>query len=397
MEKASKTIFTYYFLSALDRFGCSFTFAVYVTFLLSRGLSLLDVNLVNTVYFATILLAEIPTGAIADVYGRKRSYLLSNVLVGVGFFVYGSSESLFGFLLAEITIAIGATCESGAYQAWLIDSLKHEGYKGSINRVLARKGLFETIASVVASLIGSALADINPVIPWYCAGSILLLNSFLAILLMKEEYFSRNSYRVVEKLQELKKTVQRSIQYASSEKSVRFILILTTLQYVAIQAPNMQWQPLYIGEQGKHIWLGWIWVGISTLAALGGIVSNRFLAKVGDEKRALIIAQAAIGTGVALAGVLRLLPLSLMVFLLHEVARGLFKPLHDVYLNDNIPSKERATIISCSSILYHLGGIVGLVLSGFLAMKTSIGLTWIVFGLVLVVGTLLLARNGSKH
>ena len=123
MKKTSKTIRNFYLLSSIDRFGCSFTFAVYVTFLLSRGLSLLDVNLVNTVYFATILLAEIPTGAIADVYGRKLSYIVSNILVGLGFFVYGNSSSLFGFLLAEIVVAIGATCESGAYQAWLIDSL----------------------------------------------------------------------------------------------------------------------------------------------------------------------------------------------------------------------------------------------------------------------------------
>jgi len=214
---------------------------------------------------------------------------------------------------------------------------------------------------------------------------------------MKEEYFKKSRYSITEKVCELKGTVKRSIVYASSNKVVRFILGLTALQYIAIQAPNMQWQPLYLGPGGKHVTLGWIWVGIAALSALGGMVSGRFLTKVGDEKRALVTAQAAIGCGIALAGAFRLIPVSLLIFLLHEVARGLFKPLHDVYLNDNIPSKERATIISCGSILYHLAGIIGLVGSGYLAVRTSIGLTWVVSGTVLLAGTLILAKNGKKH
>jgi len=398
MGKTSRTISVYYFLSAVSKFGTSFVFATYVTFLLSRGLNLLDVNMVNMAYFVTILVAEIPTGAIADVYGRKISYLFSSLLLAAGFFIYGSSGSLLGFIAAEITAAVGATCESGAYQAWLVDSLKHEGYKKPLNNIFARETAISTVASICAAIIGSVLADINPVLPWYCGGSVMIVSSILTLLLMKEEYFVRGDYKIKEKFTEMKQTVKASISFAIKDKTVRFILLLGTLQYFAIQAPNMQWQPLYLGITGKHTMLGWIWAGIALLSALGGMMSLAVLKRVdGDEKRALVASQISIGIGVALAGAFRLLPISLTIFLLHEIARGVFKPLHDVYLNDNIPSKERATIISCGSIFRHFGGIFGLLFSGFVALKTSIPTTWIISGTVLVIGTLIIAKNGKKH
>lgn len=303
MKKTSKTIFVYYLLSAVSRFGASFIFATYVTFLLSRGLNLLDVNLVNMAYFVTVLLTEIPTGAIADVYGRKVSYLFSNLLLAGGFFIYGMSGSLLGFIAAEVTAAIGKTCESGAYQAWLVDSLKHEDYKKSLNRIFARETAISTIASVCAAIIGSMLADVNPVLPWYCGGCVMLVSSILTLFLMKEEYFVRGKYSIGEKLAEMKQTVKTSIGYVSKNKIIRFVLLLGILQYFAIQAPNMQWQPLYMGVTGKHAILGWIWAGIALSTALGGIMSDWILKRLGgNEKKALVAAQIGIGFGIALAG-----------------------------------------------------------------------------------------------
>ena len=387
----------YFFLSAVARFGASFIFATYVTFLLSRGLNLLEVNLVNMTYFATVLLMEIPTGAIADVYGRKVSYVMSSLLLAGGFFIYGVSGSLLGFIIAEMTAAIGKTCESGAYQAWLVDSLKHEGCKKPLNHVLARENAISTVAGVCAAIIGSRVADINPVLPWYCGGFIMLLSSVLTLVLMKEEYFVRSKYSILEKFTEMKQTIKTSVKFARQDRVVRFVLLLGLLQFFAIQAPNMQWQPMYLGVSGKHAMLGWIWAGIALAMAIGGIMSARILRLCrNDEKKALVIVQVGIGVGILLAGAFRLLPISLAIFLLHEGTRGAFKPLNDVYLNDNIPSSERATIISCSSIVRHLGGMVGLLISGIIALRISIPVAWIVSGAFLVLATLVIAKNG-KH
>jgi MFS family permease len=114
----NKIVRQYYVLSLLFSIGGnSLTCAVYVTFLMSNGLNLLQVNLINAVFFFTLFVCEIPTGAYADIFGRKSSFVLACALMSASMFVYGSSHTFVGFIIAEILAAIGGTFRSGAFQA----------------------------------------------------------------------------------------------------------------------------------------------------------------------------------------------------------------------------------------------------------------------------------------
>ena len=90
-------------------------------------------------------------------------------------------------------------------------------------------------------------------------------------------------------------------------------------------------------------------------------------------------------------------PLIVILFLLHEVPRGCWNPLIDSYLQKRIPSHERATIASFCAIAPHIGGVVGLVVSGLIAQFFGISTAWIVSGASLIIGSLLVARNGNSH
>src|SRR6185369_4258736 len=121
-----KIIRQYYVLSCLfNGGGMSIISAIYVTFLIHNGLNLFQVNLVNAIFFLTLFLCEIPTGAFADIFGRKTSFVAACGMLCASMFVYGSSHTFFGFVLAEMLGAVGTTFRSGAFQAWLVDSLKH--------------------------------------------------------------------------------------------------------------------------------------------------------------------------------------------------------------------------------------------------------------------------------
>ena len=85
---------------------------------------------------------------------------------------------------------------------------------------------------------------------------------------------------------------------------------------------------------------------------------------------------------------------AIALFFIHQLPRGMVSPIKDAYLNSNIDSKERATILSFESIAHHFGGAIGLLLSGLLARSAGIPFTWLVFGLFLVIGTTLIAKNG---
>lgn len=91
-----------------------------------------------------------------------------------------------------------------------------------------------------------------------------------------------------------------------------------------------------------------------------------------------------VGAGIASTAIGPTLGLCVSTFLLHECARGGFFPVKDAFLNDHIPSAERATVLSCEAIAHHVGAAVGLLGSGFLAHGAFLPVAWLASGLTLV-------------
>jgi len=77
--------------------------------LLSRGLNLFQINLVNVAFYTTLFVFGIPTGAFADIFGRKTSVVLAGIFNALGTLVYYLATGFLGFAAAEILLAIGST------------------------------------------------------------------------------------------------------------------------------------------------------------------------------------------------------------------------------------------------------------------------------------------------
>ncbi|MBI4262216.1 MFS transporter [Candidatus Uhrbacteria bacterium] len=384
-----KTIRLYLFFTFLTKFGQSFIFATYTIFLLSRGLNLFEINLVNFVFYTTLFLFEIPTGAIADVFGRKMSFILACLFAAASSLLYAATQSFAGFALAEALGAIGITLASGAFQAWLVDKLKYHDYTEPLGPIFTREHQIGSLALILGAMGGAWLADFHIAWPWIGAGIIALIAGFLATVLMKEEYFVRERFSFSHSIASIKKTIRVSIDYGSKHAVVRFILVMGVIQYITIQAANMQWQPFFAPALPNKTSLGFIFAGISLAAMLGATLSTRIQKIMGSEQRTMILSQCIIGAGILAAALIGSFPVALTVFLVHEIGRGLFAPVKDTYLNKHIPSETRATLISFESMSHHIGGMIGLLASGALAQYYSIPTAWIVSGGFLIVVTLL--------
>ena len=391
-----KTIKQYLILTGLTKFGMGFISAMYVTFLISKGLNLFEVNLVNFVFFVTMFICEIPTGVFADVFGRKASYVVSCFLLSFSMLLYGASNSFWGFALAEAIGAIGVTFSSGAFQAWLVDKLKHHGHEGDYTHVFAKEQQVVQGSSILGAVMGAAIADYSMVLPWIIGGTIILITGIAALIWMKEEYFVRQDLSFRAGLKSMKNVTRASIHYGIRNKVIRFILVIGAVQFVAVQAPNMQWQPFFKQFFKSQLSLGVLFASMTLGLMAGAALAPRFLRKIKDEKKSLVITQILIGLGIAGSVVWNVFPAAITMFLLHEIARGIFKPLKDAYLHNNIPSRERATLISFESIAHHSGGMIGLLLSGLLAERAGIRVTWALFGTALAISALLVAKNGYK-
>src|SRR5689334_6046268 len=90
------------------------------------GLTPLELVLVGTLLEGVCLVAEVPTGVVADLRSRRLSVAVGVTLVGLGFTLEGSFAELWAVLAAQVVWGVGATFVSGAAEAWLADETSED-------------------------------------------------------------------------------------------------------------------------------------------------------------------------------------------------------------------------------------------------------------------------------
>jgi MFS family permease len=392
-----KTIQSYVGIRACFQFAIFFHAATYVTYLMERGgLNLLEVNMVNLGFFLTLMLFEIPTGAVADLFGRRLTFASACCLFALSSLIYAKSQTFWCFVLGEVVGAIGSTLANGAIQAWMVDRIKFFGSEGSPSRVFAVEQYCCGVTQIIGGVLGAYCYAFDPPLTWLLGGLIMGVIALVALFVMKEEYSHGVRRTRGDVLQLFGKSVSAIKDHALNNKVVRFLLVISFVNMLAVMAPNMQWQPFFLSLNSSKVFLGYI-VAMSFIAMMfGTLVSTKFMMPFFGNKRAILVGQLLVGVGIC-ATTFFCLPVALTIFVVHEIGRGAWYPLRDTYLHDNIPSDHRATLASLTSTANHVGGIVGLIFCGFLAQYLSITVSWVLSGGIMISTVLLLWKEKKEH
>jgi MFS family permease len=146
-------------------FNSRFYYPVFSILFLDYGLTLEQFALLNAVWAATIVGLEVPTGALADVIGRRRlvvsaaGLMLLEMLL-LCFAPRGDARLLFAvFLLNRILSGAAEAAASGADEAIAYDSLKRVGLEDTWPQVLHRQMRWQSLAYMGAMVVGSAVYD----------------------------------------------------------------------------------------------------------------------------------------------------------------------------------------------------------------------------------------------
>lgn len=381
MEK--KIIRLYWLLAFLFGLSLSFFFATYVVFLVSNGLDLLQVNLINCFFMAGVFVLEVPTGVFSDLIGRKKSYIIACFCFSLSMFVYYLSGTFWMFVIAELIAALAHSFFSGSLEAWLVDSLKYYGHKGELNNVFKREQQFGQIGVVAGAFVGGYVGMTNLALPWLYSSIGMALFGIFCCFAIKEEYALKHTRACG--LNAVREIIAESVKYGVRKRSVLYIICFGAIFAFVCQALNMQWQIMFKGYGLNTDKLGWIFVGISVFIFIGNQLSSWFLKVCRNEKEAILLSQLITGIGILLASYFSILDLILTSFLVHEIGRGSFRPLIKTYINKRIPSEQRSTIISFNSMAGMVGTTSGLIMSGWLAKNYSISTAWFFSALVLLI------------
>jgi len=148
-------------------FNARFYYPVYTILFLDFGLTIQQFALLNVVWAATIVLLEVPSGALADIIGRKKLLVIAGILMVAEiallcFAPRKNSDLLFGFFfMNRILSGTAEAAASGADEALAYDSLKQNGRSDEWGLILEKQIRFQSIAFIFAMSVGALVYDLS--------------------------------------------------------------------------------------------------------------------------------------------------------------------------------------------------------------------------------------------
>ncbi len=264
------TVWRYYLFNFFS--GLTFYIAVLVPFYTQWGhLSLTQVQLLQSWLMIWVFILNAPTGAIADIVGRKKIVAIGCLLNAISTLMYVYYPGFYPFLLAEFVGAVGLSFISGAVSALMFDSLMADKTENKYQHVLGRATAINQSAAIIASISGSFLAARMgiqyPML--YSAIPMIILG---IIILTVREVKSKSS----RKINDVFKTTQEGLSYLLHHSVLRKIVMNDVFTYSSAYFLMWLYQPAL-----QKLGLAIFYFGfIRAVFSLSGILFNFDLSKV---------------------------------------------------------------------------------------------------------------------
>lgn len=337
----SSNVWKFYLLKFIS--SLELTIAIFVLFLLANNLSMTQVMLLETIFIVMVLALEMPSGAFADIYGRKTSLTLSLVLAAFSFAVFGIGSSFWVFLAAQVLMALAWSLESGADSALIYDSLKEDYREKEYSKVFGRSMFIALFTWAGASLVSGLLAvHVSYQTLFFLTSASFLLAAALAWTLKEPPLHNENKGKYIFKHLSL------AVAFTKNNKIVRSLIL-----YYGIFAAlgHLAWfliQPFYDNSQYPKAIIGIATAIYFASAGLGSLSAEAFIKRFNDKK---ILKGTLFLAGVSFIGIAFIDKiLALILITVMSFACGLRDVVVSTCINEHTRSHQRATVVSVQSM-----------------------------------------------
>ncbi len=393
---SSRIIKTYLVLTFLQTLAASFIWGVNTLFLLDAGLNLTEAFVANAAFTAGMVLFEVPTGVVADTAGRRASFILGAVTLLVATLAYLGLWYIEGgiilWILVSALIGLGFTFFTGATEAWLVDALDATGYRKGVETVFGRGQTVMGAAMLIGTVSGGFLGQISLGLPYLFRSGALLLVIAAAAIWMHDIGFEPKRNGSVRN--EVRTVLKASIEHGWRNPPVRLFMLAAFFADGVFIWVFYAFQPYLLELLGdpSAVWVAGIAAAVFAVSQMVGGSSVGWMARRFRTRTAVLLLNVAVAAiGLVLVGAAGLLPtpvgfwvaiaLLAMVAMLGAIAT----PMRQAYLNQVIPSQQRATVLSFSSLMGSAGGVVAQPALGRVADVWSLGVGYIAGGLVYLI------------
>ena len=362
---------------------------VVVLFYTDNGMGMHEIFVLKAIYSVAIVAMEIPSGWMADVWGRKKTLILGSILGSAGFLVYSFSYGFWAFVIAEIILGIGHSFVSGADSALLYDSLKADNKTDKYVREEGRITSVGNFAEAIAGVVGGFLAAISLRSPFYFQFGVAAIAIPAALTLIEPRIHSK------EHIHSMKKLVGNIRNMFVSNPDLRISILLSSVTGTATLTFAWFVQPFFKAIDLPVEMFGIFWTALNLTVGVSSVFAYKVELFLG-RKWSILLVIVLLAAGYVFAGI-TISYWGLAFLFLFYLVRGIATPIFKNYINQYTESEVRATMLSVRNFVIRIAFAAIGPLLGWITDNISLDAALFLSGIIYLISSLLIVLPWLKQ
>lgn len=362
------------------------TNAIWMIYLSSKGLSLSQLGILEGIFHVTCFLCEVPTGAIADMFGRKFSVVLGRMSAVISTILMIFSTNIIGFTIAFIFSGLSYTLNSGSGESLTYDSLKELNIENQYKKVAGNINFLIEIAQGIAIIIGGILSDKRFLYAYLLCLVVEAISMFVAFIFTEPSIRDKNQENIG-----MVKQVKNSAVIIKNDLNILYLILFFSLISTLGTTVYFYCQNYFDELHFSKTLISIIFTMDNVLNAL----SAKFAFKIEEKlnKKGIVILMTILNA----AGLFGLAFMkgyaAILFFLMTSFIEGLGYPIFSDYINSLIPSENRATILSFESAVFSIFMIGLFPLVGYIGQKMGLPFAFMIIAFIFIPNVFYLIRK----
>ncbi len=362
-DAAARIQRAYLTITLLSTLAASFIWGVNTLFLLDAGLSNAQAFGANAFFTVGQVVFEVPTGVVADTWGRRASFLLGVATLFVATLLYlvmwQIEAPFWGWALSSIVIGLGFTFFSGAVEAWLVDALDEGGFTGDLESVFGRGQTVTGAAMLTGSVVGGLVAQLtNLGVPYVLRAVVLAVTFAVAWRVMHDIGFEAEGSEGI--ITEVRTLARASIDVGWRQPAIRWLMLAAPITsgvgiyaFYALQPYLLE---LY-GDPEAFAVAGIAAAIVAGAQMIGGLAVPFLRRRFARRTHALLLATAVSTAALLLIGLTGEFWVAIVLLTIWAMTFAAAGPMRQAFVNGLIPSRQRATVLSFDALMGSAGGV----------------------------------------
>lgn len=361
--------------------------------LLDKGASLSNLSIILGLYAFTVIILELPTGIIADVFGRKKSFCLSVIVSILSLVTLLFGRGIIFLCLGMMLYGLSRALASGSFDAMFIDYYIDNYGKDKLHNITTRLSVLEALGMSAGALSGGFFPKISTTyfssLGTYDLNLIVRIILSVTVAVLSYAFIQETEKNEKEERITLKQHIKNSSKIVTKSSTIICIFISVFSTGFFLSSLETYWQPHFItllpnsDSMGLLGLMAFLYFAAATLGSIG---SNKIIKKYKfNPKKMYVILRAMLAISLILTALQTRVPIFMTLYSAIYLLFGMSSIPEGVILNSEIPNEIRASVLSVNSLAMQIGGLAGSLLYSILINYISIPKIWIIAASVVLV------------